>query len=188
MPFGYHNAKAPFGEQPVRLSEPHANGQRYLNGYDDLMPASDDPRWPQKCDCGYVFEPAVMDWCPSPDCQAETKRHKILVRGDQQQVFFDQLYRRVDSGQVGSLEELGPGCMWDAWWMGGDCKTPDGKQLNVILPNGDHWWIDGPAKGGGHWTRTGTPPKVTARPSIWASQGTPRDYHGFLTDGVLRRC
>jgi hypothetical protein len=53
--------------------------------------------------------------------------------------------------------------------------------LMVALPDGEFWMVDqrfrGKASG---WTVTGSPPAITARPSI-VSDG----YHGWLTDGVL---
>jgi hypothetical protein len=61
--------------------------------------------------------------------------------------------------------------------------TPDGHFVCVMTPGGE-WNIDGRSTGGGYWTRTGTPPKLTVRPSILIG----RAYHGFLTDGKLIQC
>jgi hypothetical protein len=72
--------------------------------------------------------------------------------------------------------------MWDAWWMPSP-KGPDGRYLVVRLPGNHEWAIDGPSsqhREPGAWTRTGTPPRITASPSILAG-----DYHGWLRDGVL---
>lgn len=69
------------------------------------------------------------------------------------------------------------------------CKTPGGP-----------WMIDGPAKGGGGWSRTGEAPNLSVTPSIHitverplavytpGAKGTRTEtcYHGFLTEGVLR--
>lgn len=155
----------PFGEQPARFSTESLNGHRFLAGFDDLAPPHDDPRWPTRCACGYVFS-ADDPW----------------------QVFQHQIYRRSDTGEEMTVEEAPPGAMWDAWWYEGFGKTPDGKHLCVKLPNGSSWYIDGPATGGGSWTRSGTPPIVTAKPSIFANQGKPNEWHGWLTDGVLHKC
>lgn len=73
--------------------------------------------------------------------------------------------------------------MWAVWWIPkGDSWTgPDGLCLSVCLPDGTHWMIDGPSSSDGPgWERSGTPPLITARPSILT-----RQYHGWLTDGVL---
>lgn len=123
----------------------------------------DDPRWPTTCEsCPYVFS-AQDEW---------------------QHGFID-LYRRNDNGKLLSLASAPPGAMWDATWYGPEWKGPDGKSLVVRLPNRIDWTIDGPTRSGGRWTRTGTPPKITVRPSILADQNTTNTYHGYLTDGVL---
>lgn len=118
----------------------------------------DDPRWPKTCECGYVF-----------------------LDTDRWQLFHELLYRGP-TGDIFTLRRAPTGAMWDAWWYHGaaEFKGPDGKSLVVMLPDGLEWVIDGPAKSGGHWTRTGEPPKITASPSILTSK-----YHGFLREGVL---
>jgi hypothetical protein len=82
--------------------------------------------------------------------------------------------------------------MWDAHWMPDVYKGHDGMALCVRLPNLHDWLIDGPSYDGRDrgpgWTRTGIPPRVTARPSIFSNQGAPYPWHGFLTDGVLEEC
>lgn len=98
-------------------------------------------------------------------------------------------------GQRGTVEDFGPGAMLDfASHPGhgdayGYMVGPDGRCLIVVLPPAgpalSHWYVDGKAKDGGRWSRTGDPtadpPTLSVTPSIL----TP-DYHGFLTDGVLR--
>jgi hypothetical protein len=95
-------------------------------------------------------------------------------------------------GRRGTLKDFGPGAMYDATThpkqgdIYGDMIGPDGRCLMVFLPGKGHsWYVDGTAKSGGKWERTGDPtsdpPTVTVTPSIL----TP-DYHGFLTSGVLR--
>lgn len=123
----------------------------------------DDPRWPTVCACGYAF-----------------------TDDDRWQVHGEQLWRAPDGKAytvVGWRDDGAPaGAMWDAPWHHdiADWVGPDGMSLNVMLPDGTPWFIDGPSRTGGHWTRTGTPPNVTARPSILSPH-----YHGWLTDGVL---
>lgn len=123
-------------------------------------PPHDDPRWPTHCRCGYEF-----------------------AADDHWQRVVDVLYRRADTGEECTLRDAPPGAMWDATWM--PREAADGRSLVVKLPNGMDWWIDGPSSQGGRWTREGEPPHITARPSIWAGQGRPNEYHGFLTAGVF---
>lgn len=124
----------------------------------------DDARWPTACArCGVAFEP-----------------------DDAWQVFPENIYVRSD-GAAGEffLRELPAGAMYDATWLHElpDLRGPDGRSYIVRLPDGADWLIDGPANGGGHWTRTGEAPKLTAQPSI-RTEG----YHGWLTDGALVPC
>lgn len=129
----------------------------YIAGDEDYP--HDDPRWPSACACGYVFQTSDRSQC----------RH-------------ERIYVRPDTGEGYELRPgtTPPGAMWDATWLTDTWRGPDGRCLEMVLPDG-HWWcIDGPSTSGGGWTRTGVPPRITARPSILS----PR-YHGWLTDGVL---
>lgn len=182
---GTHDAMKLFiDSMDARCSE-HGIGDRKFHGsLDDLAPPHDDPRWPDTCeDCPFIFprtgEVKVID-------------HRRVRTDGEWQVFQRSLYRRDDTGEIMTFEDAPPGAMIDAWWMG-ENKGPDGKNLYLKLPNGHEWWVDGPSrdingKQGAGWTRTGTPPNITARPSIWARQGSPDDWHGFLTNGVLTKC
>ncbi len=148
--WGYHNATAMVGEEPEQK-----DARGYVCNATVGVPLHDDPRWPQRCACGYAFTGA-----------------------DQWQKWTESVYRRQDTGELVTLRAAPPGAMWNAWWMGR--KGPDGLSLCVKLPTGHEWWIDGPANNGPGWERSGTPPLVTAKPSI-AAPG----YHGWLTDGLL---
>ncbi len=119
-----------------------------------------DSRWPTYCACGYQFQ-----------------------RNDEWQVFTELIYMR-DTGETMTLREAPVGAMWDAVWFKGakNYGGPDGLCLVVKTPGGE-WCIDGPSSAGGNWVRTGSPPKITVRPSIGI--GNPFWYHGFLTEGVL---
>ncbi len=119
----------------------------------------DDPRWPRRCSCGYQFMPK-----------------------DEWQLFRRTIYLRADNGAETTLAEAPVGAMYDAPWLHGmhHYRVVDGQTLVVKLPGGAEWVIDGESSSGGFWERTGTPPRITARPSIL----TP-NYHGWLTDGVL---
>jgi hypothetical protein len=140
---------------------------------DEGLPDHSDPRWPQECKCGYRFQ-------ESDGWSAGTQT----------------LYRRPAAGQEFKIRDAPPGAMWYADWMKlskdqqyegpGKFIGPDGHCLSVMLPDGQDWIVDGPASNGPGWTRTGTPPNVTATPSI----GRTREdgswiYHGWLRDGKL---
>lgn len=155
--YSIHQAVVPLPDGEALFD---ANGYHHLDP-PEHHPPHDDPRWPRTCSCGYVF-----------------------TSDDTFQHFSRLIYVRPDTGSEMTLDDAPPGAMWDAWWYYE--TTTDGLRLMVKTPAGD-WYIDGPEQGGGHWTRTGTPPRITVRPSI----GFPDDrggwrYHAFLTDGVLR--
>jgi len=152
----HHNAEVAIEDGPAIWAE---DGRSYRTA-----PASwpgDDPRWPAACSCGYAF-----------------------AEDDHWQLWYELIYR-APSGAEYTLRDAPIGAMWRLpWWEETPAWVgPDGQCWAVMLPPGgvsDVWIIDGPSSSGGRWERTGTPPAVTARPSIL----TPR-YHGFLTEGVL---
>lgn len=134
--------------------------------YDDA-PSGDlhphiDPRWPMACGCGHVF--------------LDEDHWSRDVR---------RLYRRSDTGELVTLHNPPVGAMWFAPWHEDNYKGPDGQCLVVQTPSGD-WVIDGRSSKGEGWTRTGTPPLVTAKPSIFMNP--PDGYHGHLTNGQLVEC
>jgi hypothetical protein len=157
--YSYHNAFKPFPEGRCTYDEE----KRSWKWNDEFeIPPHDDPQWPSKCEeCDYEFKPE-----------------------DEWQLFHEVIYVRKDTGAEMTNRNCPPGAMYDAFWY--PEKGPDGLALIVALPpnGGDDWWhVDGQSSSGGGWTRTGTPPNITAKPSIL----TPR-YHGFLTDGWLVEC
>lgn len=159
--YGYHNASVPFGIG--RCHEESGEGRKVWKWDDESEdPVHEDLRWPTKCDnCEYLFQPA-----------------------DEWQVSREVLYVRKDTGVTMTLRNCPPGAMWDADWY--PDKGPDGRALCVALPPDggfDYWFIDGPSKGGGKWTRTGEPPNITATPSILSTR-----YHGWLRNGHLEEC
>lgn len=151
---GYHNALARVEDGSLLVTPEGYIGAPSPEEY------ADDARWPVTCACGYVFAP-----------------------GDIRQVHLEELWRNPGSGEELVRDDFPAGAMYDSWWL--PWKGPDGVSLTVVLPDGTHWPVDGPEGGGSNrpWTRTGTPPQVTADPSI----RTP-NYHGWLRDGVLRPC
>lgn len=126
-----------------------------------------DPRWPTHCGCGFAF----------------------TAEKGARQTFFLEIYLTPDGKECtthpqppAGIEVAPVGSMWFADWF--SWKGPDGHALTVMTPGGE-WCIDGPASGSGRpWTRTGTPPKVTASPSIHIIG----KYHGWLRDGILSDC
>lgn len=158
---GIHDASALIGTAAITVSE---RDTWDVEGVQQPPPA--DPRWPTHCICGYQFED-----------------------GDAWQLFKSRMYARQDTGALLTLHEAEPGMMWDAPWFvdfNPPWAGPDGRCLIMRLPGNGEWTIDGPSRNGGGWTRTGDPPKITARPSILSHpSGNVKGYHGFLTDGVL---
>ncbi len=156
---GYHNASIEIGTRPV-VWENNGDGRSY--SVVEQKPARDDARWPSCCSCGYVFKD-----------------------DDVWQLFSELIYCR-DNGEEYTLRDAPLGAMWNADWYPDAWRGPDGISLVVKTPGGD-WVVDGPSsdhgKEGPRWTRTGTLPHVTVRPSILIG-----GYHGFLTNGVLEAC
>lgn len=148
---GYHDAVALLGIDPLILT---------AEGTVPSLPLlpQDDPRWPVACACGYRFT----------DTDPWQHNQKRLYQGPDGTIYT------IHPG------DAPPGAMWNAPWYQDVWPGPDGQSLVVVLPSGEHWAMDTPATGGGHWTRTGTPPLLTVTPSIAASR-----YHGFLTNGIL---
>lgn len=156
----YHNMKVLIDTATVVEDE-----QRHWS-VDFPKPPHEDPRWPRLCECGYAF----AEW-------------------DAWQVFSDRLYRNPATEALLTWDETTPGMIREApWytnfddpWMG-----PDGKCLVMRLPGRGEWVIDGPATGGGRWTRTGEVARMTVRPSILShpAHGI-QGYHGWVTEGML---
>jgi len=159
---GYHNVEVTIGQVP--WTDPNSNGR----GDDDFDHT--DPRWPSTCPCGYVFQPE-----------------------DQWQHNVTRLYVRADTGQKMLVSEAPVGAMWDANWLKRldefKNRSPDGMVLIVKTPGGE-WNIDSKSSNGNGWTRTGTPPKITANPSILAGKKSDGSwiYHGWLRNGQLVEC
>lgn len=169
--YGYHNASVRIEDRPaIFRDDPDEPGHRFLEVQYHMH---DDERWPKACACGRVF-----------------------VDADQWQVNQEHIYRRADTGEVTTLRDAPAGAMWNSWWYGDHYRGADGISLSVMLPGGYDWPVDGPSYSGGKinnargWTRSGTVPVITARPSILipGKPGQPDRYHGFLTDGVLNPC
>lgn len=58
----------------------------------------------------------------------------------------------------------------------------------VICPGGGGWEMDMVSSNGTGWTIEGDVPNITANRSIWVGQGKgpPREFHGWLSNGVFR--
>lgn len=150
---GGHDASAEIEPGPLELAD------GFIRALD--WPYN-DPRWPTQCACGYAFQQDDLWQC---------NQHPIYIGPYGQEYSIHP-----------SLPELSapPGALWEAPWFADMWHGSDGRCYVVRLPDGTDWVVDGPATSGGGWTRTGTPPHITARPSILSSR-----YHGWLTDGVL---
>ncbi len=132
--YGYHNAMATLEQHPWDSAQQDLWGHPYGT-------PNDDPRWPQSCECGYVFQ-----------------------NEDSRQSQTNRLFRRSDTGALLLLRDAAPGAMWFADFY--PHQGPDGHCLVVMTPGGE-WLVDGPSSNGpGTWQRSGTPPFVTAQPSI----------------------
>lgn len=155
----YHDHEVVIGRVLFPDPDPEVDGT-YLEGF-----ADDDPRWPTTCSCGHVFS-----------------------EEDTRQAHVSRLYKRVDTGELMRLSKAPSGAMWYADWYivtASRKRGPDGHFLVLRTPGGD-WHVDGPSSAGGYWGRSGTPPNVTATPSINITGAT--KYHGWLKDGKLVKC
>jgi len=163
-----HDSGIVWRPRRVRLK---VDGERHV--YDtEAWPrtARSSRAWPRTCQaCPYRF---------GPDDVWQDFVAPIWRRTDDGAEFLDS--RRTDPGWP--LPPMPIGSMYDTWWMHGlsDYVGADGLALTVVCPGGLPWNIDGPSSGkGAHWTRTGTPPLITAQPSI-SIGGASEDYHGWL--------
>ena len=152
---GYCNASAFLAEIP------HAE-RREASG--DDWP-HDDPGWPKMCErCPYEFG-----------------------EDDRWQRHDDRVYRLADGTEITWHGEPGkaapPGTMIRADWYDEWPFAQAGEPWLVVLPDGGIWITTQRASDGGYWNVTGTPPAITASPSIWHSP--PGGWHGWIRDGVL---
>jgi hypothetical protein len=176
---GHHEAMTFLQDAPAVFEPSGADDARRVLTHAVEKPGSEDPRWPAGCGkCAYAFTDA-----------------------DVRQLFYDLLYRRMDTGEILTLREAPPGAMWSAWWLSELISGPDGNSLMVKCPNGREWFIDGQASNcpmkddyqqrRHHcWIRHGTPPDITVdKDGVTCSAGggsiLAGDYHGFLRGGVF---
>lgn len=154
----YHEARTLIGTAPLSID---AEGNWHV---DIRQPPPTDPRWPIRCACGYEFNEA-----------------------DNRQLAPSRLYTRQDTGAELTLDEAEPGMIWEApWYVDVGWHGTDGRSFVMRLPGNGEWAIDAVSTSGGRWERTGEPPNITVRPSILShGSATRKEYHGFLTDGVL---
>lgn len=151
---GYHNAVHPFDDVDAPIEDDELDGNSTVQFCDKLH-----IRWPVACACGYLFK-----------------------EGDHWQWNQHRLYRTPGTQFLFTLRDAPVGAMWFCDWTG--WNGPDGHSLCLQTPGGE-WCIDGPSTNGNRtrgpcWTRTGTPPLVTAAPSILMTS-----FHGWLRNGVL---
>jgi hypothetical protein len=136
-----------------------------------LVEAKAQALMPTQCDeCPYIFED-----------------------GDHRGTNETPLYSRSDTGQLITLLEATVGAMWLADWFAPawgspvhHAERPNQPHLIVKTPGGD-WDVDAKSANGGGWHWEGTPPNVTATPSILIESSLPK-YHGWLRNGELVDC
>lgn len=149
----------------------------------DLHP-HDDTRWPTSCTCGYTFTDT-----------------------DNWQLFAPRGYRRVDTGELMSIQTAPVGACWNASWyatreVDGFHIGEDGRCLVVKTPGGE-WVIDSRANNctlpedNTHrcWVRHGRPEDGTLhvdKNGLTCAAGAGYiivgNYHGFLHNGFLTNC
>lgn len=132
---------------------------------------SGDERWPTACEkCGDPF----LD-----DDQWQINNLRLFTRHDTGDIHV--MKHGYDVDIPGALYDGGPWLRSRPTEDGQGYVGPDGIALVAVCPGGYHWEVDGPATGGGRWTRTGDPRKpetLTVTPSIVAGP-----YHGHLQNG-----
>ena len=69
-----------------------------------------------------------------------------------------------------------------AAWYDEFAEVP-GEAWLIALPDGGEWITTQRATDGGHWVVTGTPPDITASPSIF--HNAPTGWHGWVRGGEL---
>src|SRR5690349_565141 len=95
LPFGYHNAEVVIeSEVPPVAAQHHYNGMGTCHP-EDVGVAKDDPRWPQRCLCGYLFR-----------------------EDDEWQYNEEFLWKNAVLDVSCVLAKAPPGAMWDAHWHG----------------------------------------------------------------------
>jgi hypothetical protein len=169
---GYHDAQ-------VFLIDSDKIGDWSLGGKEEDYPRD---RWPTKCDHCEMLAPE------DAKLQVFRKRRYDNPEGIPQpgDMFWTTWHGHTDV----RTGESGDGCYWH--------DNCDGRHLQVILPNGNEWDIDGRAsnctkpddKSHRCWVREGEPPNITAGKqgnTCSAGGGSIKsgDYHGFLRNGVL---
>lgn len=177
-PMSYHDYMVPLDRVQ---QERDADGILRKTGEEmGPVPERTAPPWPTACGCGFLFR--------------ET---------DAWQVFVDEIYRRVDTGQEFPLRQAPEGALWDAKWARDFWKGPDGRSLIVRLPGAHDWQVDGPCTNcpwsdGSHpehkcWVRHGEPPNITVDkagntcPVGGGSISIP-GFHAMMVAGQLREC
>lgn len=111
------------------------------------------------------------------------------------------IYRRAETGEEMTLKDAPAGAIVRADWASWCRSQDDGLPIIVKLPDGDLWYVDGPAGNCGMpddpaqerhhcWVRHGAAPDLTvdkSGPTCSAGAGSiaSTHYHGFLRGGYL---
>lgn len=114
---GLHQTWVKIGEVENDGREDQSNGTNQSIKPGQTYPvAFDDPRWPTHCSCGFKFPDDVP-----------------------LQYFPETLYRVQGTDTLVTLRNAPAGALWYATWLekyDHYWKGPDGRILNVRLPNG----------------------------------------------------
>lgn len=176
----YHSASVEIGEFPLLLSDHNSIASI------DSAEYAEDERWPTTCEkCDYVF---------TGEDQWQVNQHPVYV---------------ADDGREMVLHEAPPGAIWEATWMGRESwgiNGGTGPAYVIKLPNGADFMPGSGAsncdrQGEDHdcWCVHGEAPNLTIDKnpepgrstcsagggSIWSGQGSPNEWHGFVTNGEL---
>jgi hypothetical protein len=173
----YHNAHS----ETVELSEQPPRS--YITvGADDARYAG-DPRWPVKCDhCEHRFTDEASS-----------------------QVWQERILRRTDTGEEFGSRSVPVGGVIECWWLADRpvYAGPDGRCLQVKLPDGHDWIIDSRANNctmpddDVHkcWVRHGRPEDGTLHVdkqghtcAAGAGSIATGSFHGFLHHGHITSC
>ena len=165
-------APCPSGEDYCLSSTPLMTIKRTQSRVDHWP--RDDWRWPVLCaGCGRPFH--------------EDHPARLI---------HETVYRWVGTAITLTISEAPPGAMWDAVWHKDKYPPgPDGRRLQVRLPDYVDWQVDREAnegevkdgKFGRIWERTGevdiVRPTVTVTPSVITQNG--EGWNGKLVNGYL---
>jgi hypothetical protein len=189
---------------PLRIAEPTGRYMRSLRRFRfsdaDVQRCIASSYCNASVDIGEVTDPAEAhgDNWPHDDTRWPTtceSCQRLFMPSDQWQRNDNQIYQLSDGTEFVFRHSFGrvapAGTMIRAAWY--DEYTQKQFELGelteswlIALPDGGEWITTQKATSDGHWVVTGTPPNITATPSIF--HNSPTGWHGFVTNGELVTC